>query len=138
MELTTASTLEAFCNVRRDGNCCSLDLPRESEVLRKASLTGELINSPGERSGLLPRDQIFKSLNAFVHSSILSSSVLSPRCSVLSPRQGTMTCSLVMMKGSRPDAIKLTSSARVRAYSGVVADSRIAGVSSNQVIATPS
>src|SRR5262249_34816924 len=51
---------------------------------------------------------------------------------------GTMTCSVVMMNAGSPGARKFGSSARVRPYSGEAADARIAPVSSNQAIATPS
>ena len=43
-----------------------------------------------------------------------------------------------MMNGGSPGARNLGSSARTRAYWAVAADARIAGVSSNHVIATPS
>ena len=50
----------------------------------------------------------------------------------------TMTCSRVMINGSLVPSIKLASSARVAAYSGKAAEARMACVSANQVMATPS
>ena len=51
---------------------------------------------------------------------------------------GTITCSVVMMIGRSPGAMKFGSSARTRAYWAVAADARIACVSSNHVMARPS
>ena len=51
---------------------------------------------------------------------------------------GTITCSVVMMNGASPGAMKLGSSARTRGYCALAAEARIARVSSNHVIATPS
>ena len=51
---------------------------------------------------------------------------------------GTITCSVVMMIGSSPGAMKFGSSARTRAYWAVAAEARMACVSSNHVMARPS
>ena len=51
---------------------------------------------------------------------------------------GMITCSVVMMNGASPGTMKLGSSARTRAYCAVPAEARMAWVSSNHVIATPS
>ena len=48
------------------------------------------------------------------------------------------TCSVVMMNGASPGVMKLGSSARTRGYWALAADARMAWVSSNHVIATPS
>src|SRR5216683_2265813 len=78
----------------------------------------------GQRSELEPEDEV-------------DQRVRDGRACVLA-HHGTITCSVVMMNGASPGAMKLGSSARTRGYGALAADARMAWVSSNHVIATPS
>ncbi len=63
MKLTTPAALEPFRDVRHDGNRRALNLTAQPKILCKGTLPRHLVDGSGELTRLLPRNQVFESLN---------------------------------------------------------------------------
>src|SRR6516164_3635472 len=67
MELTQAAPFKTFCDVGHDRNRGRLNLTGQPKVFRELARAGDLINSPCQLAGFLPRNQIFKLGDAVFH-----------------------------------------------------------------------